>query len=147
MRAAVRMLGGLPGLVVLTLVLAFSPAFAQESGLHKLAGPQLAQLKGQYPADRPAANLLTPPLRALLGKRYAEFDEYITVQTPIEVEQGVTICAGMQPRSGGDNAAFAFFQEGGRLLVVIKTGQKFEYFGSRSLASLPAVAKALKRYS
>lgn len=127
--------------------LAAVPCAAHAARLHALSASQLAKLKGVYPADKPAAGLIVTPLRALLGRRYGEFDDYITVQTPFDVIDAVAICAGMQPRSGGDNAAFAAFRDDGALLAVIKSGNRFEYFGTRALASIPAVDRTLRRYS
>ena len=139
------MLFRLPALVMFALASALAfPASAQDAATHGLSAPEIERLDGKYFHDANAR--LTPPIRKLLKARYKEFNEYMRVQIPIEVTDGIAHCSGMQAHSGGRNAAFAFLDRSGKLLVVLKTGEKFEQFGARELASLPSVSKTLKTY-
>lgn len=122
-------------------------AYAEGITTHSVAWSKLETLRGKYLGEKPAKPLLTPVLRSLLKTRYKTFDNYITVQGPIDIADDVVICYGMEPHSGGENAAFAFFSKTGGLFAAIKTGEKFEYFGDKTLSTQPAVAKALKTYS
>ena len=65
----------------------------------------------------------------------------------MEIADDVLLSSGMRPQSGGDFASFAYFAKSGKLLVVIKRKEKFEYIGDQSLATIPAVAKHLKQFS
>lgn len=125
----------------------FGSAYAKNEGTHKVSWERLEQFAGKYPSDKPVAGALTPAIRATVKSRYKVFERYFRVQVPIEISDGVAACAGMEPHSGGNNAAFAFFERSGKLLVVIKKGTQFEYFGAKELATLPFVARSLKTYS
>lgn len=134
-------------LVLAPAVSVFSPAHGAAEGTHSIPWARLKQFAGKYPSDKPVAGALNPTIRSALKTRAKEFFGNFQVQTPMVAEDGVLICSGMQAHSGGENAAFAYFEQTGKLLLVIKTGTRFEYFGAKGLAAVPSVAANLKSFS
>ncbi len=93
---------------------------AQTTAKRPALPTNLASYVGQYPVKLMKLPSIKSRLKALLGKRYADFDESITVQEEITKQGDFLLASGCMPHSCMDNrAAFVIDQENNRIHAAI----------------------------